>query len=124
MQCEICGRETDKPARIVVDGSHLEVCSACSTAGKRDEPIYPQRPTVRPIKPKKLLELGEDLSPEFGKKIMQGRQRKGLTFEDLGKLVFEKASHLHRVESQAVDPSPKLVTKLEKALEINLRGED
>ncbi|MDP6670554.1 MAG: multiprotein-bridging factor 1 family protein [archaeon] len=124
MQCEICGRETDRPAKIVVDGSHLEVCSACSTAGKREEPVSFQRQTVRPIKPKSLLELGEDLSPEFGKKIMQGRQKKGLTIEDLGKLVFEKASHLHRIESQAVDPSPKLIAKLEKALEITLSGED
>ncbi len=124
MQCEICGRETENPARIIVDGSHLEVCGACSTAGKKDETPLPKRPAARPVEKKSLLDLEEDLSPEFGKRIMQGRQRKGLTIEDLGKLVFEKASHLHRIESQAVDPSPKLVAKLEKALEISLRGED
>lgn len=124
MQCEICGRKTDSPARIVVDGSHLEVCSACSTAGERDETPSPKRKAATPVESKSLLDLEEDFPPTFGNKIMQARQRKGLTIEDLGKLVFEKASHLHRIESQAVDPSPKLIAKLEKALEISLRGED
>ncbi len=122
MQCEICGSETALPKKINLDGSHMLVCKGCATYGVEERTPQPQYTSAQAQKPQNLFEMGGDIIPGFGKVIMQARQRKDLTFDELGKKVFEKASLLHRIESEAVKPSPKLVKKLENELGIKLTG--
>jgi len=72
--------------------------------------------------PQQKLEAST-LIEEFGKKIMQARQRKGLKLEELAKNIFEKESVIQRIEAEKFTPSEKMIKKLEKELEINLREE-
>jgi len=119
MQCEICGNETAKPAKIVVDGSHLRVCENCSEYGTREQ----ERPDSANV-PRQARESAWETEPGttegYGLKIMQARQKQGLTIEELGKKVFEKASFLHRIESESVEPSTALARKIEEALGIDI----
>ncbi len=65
--------------------------------------------------------MGLDVVADYGAAIKKARQKKSLTVEELAKRIFEKASTLHRVESQALAPSDGLIQKLEKELGINLK---
>ena len=123
MQCEICGQEGGKLVTISLDRSQLDVCNDCKHYGKIIDEKNFSRPSAQKTHNLSGMGQGQEIAPGYGKKIMQGRQRKGYTFEELGKKIFEKESHLHRIESEAVKPSPKLAKKLEKELEINLAGE-
>ena len=120
MQCEICGKETANPSKIDLDGSHLMVCSGCSDYGIKENLQRTQPFTSQ--KHKTLFEMDDEIKQGYGKVIMQARQKKGLTIDDLGKAVFEKSSLLHRIEREDIKPSPKLTKKIEAELGIKITG--
>ncbi len=119
MQCEICGKETGRGIRIVLDGSHLRVCEGCSGYGKR-ETMPPAFSKPQYQKTQSILEMGDEIIAGYGKAVRQAREQQGLTIEELGKRVFEKASFLHRIEAETVKPSQQLAKKLEDALNIRI----
>ena len=80
MDCEICGKEIGKLRQTVVDGNTLFVCEKCASFGKEkviektEEPL--QRPAPQKIIPQqefrgKEFDLGLEIDPEFGKKIIE-----------------------------------------------------
>jgi len=145
MECEICGKETSTAKMVVVDGSSLIACKDCASFGK-EKPVPPGANAIEkaclgkespssagetakrvPIKrvffqPKREeFDLGLEIVPDFGKRVMQARQKKGLTTKELAMKLFEKESLLHRIENQAIKPSDSLIKKLEKELGLKLR---
>jgi putative transcription factor len=56
----------------------------------------------------------------YDTKIRQAREQLGLSHEDLGKRINEKASVLRKLETRKMEPNNILVTKLEHALKIKL----
>ncbi|RLI09291.1 TIGR00270 family protein [Candidatus Bathyarchaeota archaeon] len=143
--CEVCGREIVGPAYLaLIEGAELVVCAECTRyakwfkkLGRRIGP-GPARPRPRPsptrqrealaragirIREAEELELVED----FGRKVREAREAKGLTQEELGRMVGEKASVISRIESGRMAPDLVLARKLEHALGIKLlvraRGE-
>lgn len=67
------------------------------------------------IKPKKL-----DIS--VGKAIQQGRQSKNLTQKDLATKINEKPTIVNEYESGRAIPNQQILSKMERALGIKLRG--
>ncbi len=42
MQCEICGAEvSEKPKKVVIDGSELQVCNSCARFGEVADKFSP-----------------------------------------------------------------------------------
>jgi len=143
MECEICGKEASTAKMIVIDGSSLIACKDCASFGKeKPTPAGPERTrqpalekpsfggeAARRIPVKRVLfeprrkefDLGLEIVPDFGKRVMQARQKAGLTAKELAMKVFEKESLLHRIENQGIKPSDPLIKKLEKALGVELR---
>ena len=120
MQCEICGSNAGKGRRATIDGIEMVVCDACVSLGiEKKSPSFAPRQIESPQE--KVSFEQEELKKRFGRIISIARQKKGLTFEELGKKIFEPASLLKRIESEHLVPSDKLVAKLEKALEIKLK---
>ena len=136
--CEVCGREIVGPAYLaLIEGAELVVCAECTRyakwfkkLGRRIGP-GPARPRPRPsparqrealaragirIREAEELELVED----FGRKVREAREAKGLTQEELGRMVGEKASVISRIESGRMAPDLVLARKLEHALGIKL----
>ncbi len=135
----------EKASTVLIDDTQFDVCETCSSLGKklevkdsreeipkrsfeRDFTSQPQFEKRFPSKtppnyPQQKLEAST-LIEEFGKKIMQARQRKGLKLEELAKNIFEKESVVQRIEAEKFTPSDKVIRKLEKELEINLREEE
>ncbi|HOP08774.1 MAG TPA: multiprotein bridging factor aMBF1 [Candidatus Methanofastidiosa archaeon] len=132
MICEICGREFGGNGfKIIVEGAELKVCPNCKKFGtapnvKRKVPQGGAPPgfgpaskpkTSGPRRPKdRSLELVED----YNVLVKNRREEMGLSQSDLGKLVNEKESLIHRIETKNIRPSTKVAKKLEKALDLKL----
>ena len=131
MRCEVCGcKIRGGPFRIIIEGAKLTVCSECSKHEKiiREEPTLKQGPPRKPLMPipvkKKTATATVDITQEvvegYDSKIRQAREKLGISHEELGKKINEKASVLRKLETGKMTPNNMLVTKLEHALKIKL----
>jgi putative transcription factor len=128
--CEICGIQiVDHAERVYVEGNLLTVCKACS---KRGKPSNNQQNIQRklPTQPKKIekpdkitFEDSAILVKNFSEVIRNSRMSKGLTHEQLGLLIKERASLLRKIESGSLKPDDELTKKLERFFRINLYTE-
>ena len=134
MRCEVCGRKIHgAPIRAVIEGAKLTVCVECSKHGKiiRDEEIeFGQRAPKKPLKSVPFIqkkkpvqakvEITQEVVEGYDSTIRQAREKLGLSHEELGKKINEKASVLSKLETGKMTPNNMLVTKLERALKIKL----
>ena len=136
LRCEVCGRKIrENPNRVVIEGAKLTVCTECAKHGKTtwEEPPKPKQapfqrqvfPTQGPIQiKKKVIQANVDTSQEivegYDEKIRQAREKLGLSHEDLGRKISEKASVLRKIETRKITPDNLLVSKLEHTLRIKL----
>lgn len=129
MFCEICGREiVGKPARSLVEGARLIVCQQCSSLGTQlpSFPDRPQRPTVAPTRthapierlPKAIEE--SDLLEEYADIIKEGREKQGLTQQDLAFKAKEKLTVIQKIEIGKMLPTMRLTKELEHILKVRL----
>jgi putative transcription factor len=130
--CELCGRQViDGKKTVLIDGTVFNVCMSCS---KRGKPYVPAAQTAAKKKtmgssaPKKMINpirkisMTDDIivNPEFAKIIREARMKRGLTHEQLGLKMNEKATLLRKFETGTLKPDEILAKKLEKFLEIKL----
>ena len=134
MRCEVCGRKIHgSPINAVIEGAKLTVCIECSKHGKviREEEVefehatpkkpLPSIPFVQRKKPAQAkVEITQEIVEDYDSKIRQAREQLGLSHEELGKKINEKASVLSKLETGKMTPNNLLVTKLEHALKIKL----
>lgn len=128
--CELCGRQvTDGPKKVMIDSSVFNVCISCSKRGKpyvtsetAKKKIIGNTAPKRMIKPFRKISMTDDiiLHPEFAKIIREARMKKGLTHEQLGIKMNEKATILRKFETGALKPDEILAKKLEHFLGIKL----
>jgi putative transcription factor len=123
--CELCGHQTIEKKRVVVDGTVLNVCVACSKHAKPYIPLQVtttrKKPPLAP-KPQKKIGLADEtvLTPNFARAIREARMKMGLTHEQLGMKMNEKAQLLKKFETGALKPDEILAKKLERHLGIKL----
>ena len=122
--CELCGHQTADKKMVVVDGTVFNVCIACS---KRGKPYVPPQITVKKkkplaVKPQKKIELIDEtiLTPNFARLIREARMKMGLTHEQLGMKMNEKAQLLKKFETGSLKPDEIFAKKLERFLGIKL----
>ena len=140
--CEICGTQIlDYGEKIYVEGNLITVCKQCSKRGKpsktqqdlqRKPPIQPMRPMglMRPMRQKKIerhdkitFDDSAILINNFSEVIRNSRTAKGLTHEQLGLLIKERASLLRKIEGGSLRPDENLSRKLERFFRISLYTE-
>merc|ERR1712158_19626 len=66
----------------------------------------------------------QTVSMDVGKLIQQGRQAKNLTQKELATKICEKPQIVNEYESGKALPNQQVLAKMERALEIKLRGKD
>ena len=134
MRCEVCGRKIHgSPIRAEIEGAKLTVCIECSKHGKiiREEEVefgqralkkpLPSMPFVQRKKPSQAkVDVSQEVVEGYHAKIRRAREKLGLSHEELGKKINEKASVLSKLETGKMTPNNMLVTKLEHALKIKL----
>jgi putative transcription factor len=136
--CELCGRKViDEKKTVLIDGIPLNVCRGCSKRGKpytppmsisKTKPTAASNPTARTITSNKStsttrkIEMMDStiLNPEFSKLIREARMKKGLTHEQLGAQMNEKANLLKKFETGALKPDELFAKKLQRFLGIHL----
>jgi len=118
----------ERGEKVLVEGNLLTVCKTCSKRGKpsNNQPNI-QKSFVRPktmIKPNKItFDDTTILVNNFSEVIRKSRMTKGLTHEQLGILIKERASLLRKIESGSLKPDEELTKKLERFFRINLYTE-
>jgi len=138
MNCEICGQPIrGRPVNAIVDKAKLIVCVECGkhSSGRwkvgetirlsTPPPLSTVKPKIRTASGMSRERVGEELevTEGFGPKIRQAREKLGISYEGLGKILNEKVSVIQRVESQKLVPDIKLTKKIEYALKIKLLGD-
>ena len=128
--CEICGTPIkDYAERVIVEGNLLTVCRTCSKRGKpsNERKNNEKRVSAGPkriVSPYKItLSDSTILINNFSEVIRKSRMKQGLTHEQLGFLIKERASLLQKIESGSLKPDEKLTKKLERYFRINLYTE-
>ncbi len=129
-QCEICGAEiSGLPQKIVIDRSTMEVCKSCARFGKPEDKWTPvprkmvpveRAFTVKRPRPRDHFKDLVELVPEFGRKIREAREALGMSPEELGMRIKEKATLLKKIEREDISPEDEVRKKLERELKIKL----
>lgn len=137
MRCEVCGRKIHSdPIRAIIEGAKLTVCIECSKHGKviyEEENNAPKTPLATASKPKApvsmmqkkrnivaKVELTQEIIEGYASQIRVAREKLGLSHEDLGLKINEKASVLKHIENGKTSPNNRLASKLERALKIKI----
>lgn len=134
MRCEVCGRKIHgEPTRAIIEGAKLTVCAECSKHGKIILPGEEKRelkatastlkapvPLVQKKKSVAKVEITQELVEDYDSKIRAAREKMGLSHEELGLKINEKASVLRHLETRKMAPNNTLVSKLEHMLKIKL----
>lgn len=106
------------------------VCRSCAKLGsgswKLPSPQRVQR-LVKPSPPKIAVKRRAseptqelELVSDFSMRVRQGREKSGLSHEDLGRKIREKVSVLRKIESGKMTPDHKLASRLEHSLKVKL----
>jgi len=127
--CEICGHEiVGKPGRSLVEGATLIVCQQCSSIGTR-LPSFPDRPrrpmiapshTHTPIERLPKVVEESDLIEEYSRVIKEGREKLGISQQDLAFKAKEKLSVIQKIEIGKMSPTMRLSKELEHILRVRL----
>ena len=128
--CELCGRQAAEKKKIIVDGTVFNVCIACSKHGKPYVPVQvpssssakKKKPVVKIQQQKKIITMVDEtmIDPDFARLIREARMKMGLTHEQLGMKMSEKAQTLKKFETGALKPDELFAKKLERYLGIKL----
>jgi len=134
LRCEVCGHKIySDPLRAIIEGAKLTVCLECSKHGKiitqQEEDLAPKisnkpHAPVSLVQRKRQLvakvELTQEIIEGYDSKIRVAREKLGLSVEDLGLKISEKASVLRHIENAKMPPNNFLASKLERILKIKL----
>lgn len=131
MECEMCGSSTGT-RRYMVDGTVMNLGACCGKYGTAlDQPA--QQGSKAAVQQNLERRAGRqqrndvftqseqwDLADDFPKRIREGRERKGVSKEDLGSKVHARVPELNKFESGQLRPSDQQARALERELGISL----
>jgi putative transcription factor len=132
LQCEVCGKTLrEKPVLVEIEGATMRVCNGCAKFGTPVKPPSKPRPYATMTKPRKNVapkvafkqrSRTNELEPipDLAEVIRKERHKREMTQEDFGKLLFEKASIINKIESGRLVPSNPTLRKIGKKLGVTL----
>ncbi len=133
MQCELCGRECKSCREVFIDKVSMMVCPDCSKHGQgaKQPTTNVSNNIARAIslkqkrsRPKDIYKnMEKEIVSNFSELIKDARKKKGLSREDLGFKIGERTVTISKIENGDLRPSDKMISKLEKELEITLMEE-
>ena len=137
-QCEMCGSE-GLITLVEIDHVELYACPKCAKFGKPvvKRPKPDQRPRyskhqaqprakAKPIArkpPKKDFLHDKILVDGYGDLIQEARKERGYRRAQFAGLIKEKETLLARIEAEKVIPTDRVVAKIERELDIELKTE-
>ncbi len=126
MRCEVCGRESSKLYRVIIEGVEMLVCSECKKFGKEvvqkksaKHPVIKKK-TPAPYSKDVFQNMDKDLLPGWGEIIRKARENAGMSRQELGAKIGEKTGTVAKIENEELRPPDATVRKIEKVLKIKL----
>ncbi|MBI2136613.1 TIGR00270 family protein [Candidatus Woesearchaeota archaeon] len=125
MLCDLCGKQGEL-YRAKIEGSELIVCGNCSKYGKVLGVIRPalknadKAATNEQYLNEKPKEPEEFIIANYSELIRKKREQLKLNQEDFAKLLNEKLSILHKIETNSFEMPLDQAKKFEKILHIKL----
>ncbi|MEF8854822.1 MAG: multiprotein bridging factor aMBF1 [Haloarculaceae archaeon] len=150
VQCEMCGKETNSPNRVKIEGAELDVCDECtdfgtevqtadsggttstkystdtSTSGSAggsgggSTPSSSGGGSSGSRRGSDMVDDIEELAQDYDDRLRDAREGAGLSQEDLAKKLNEKASLIRKIEHGDTLPSDEVQRKLEGELDVDL----
>jgi len=127
MDCEICGEHIKGEAMTIeIDGTILNVCSKCSKHGKKvftKRDVSNKKPSGRKTTfktTKNVIEINEEVVPNYNEIIRREREARGWDQKDLAKKINEKESIIKKIERGDIGLDDVVREKLEKLFKIKL----
>ncbi|NOQ33761.1 MAG: TIGR00270 family protein [Methanosarcinales archaeon] len=143
MQCEICGSNIrGKAHRVILEGTELNVCDACSKYGHEVKQVPKATPTRTGIgtgkapagrvpagitfrtgsrrRPDMFDQMNDELLSDYGFAIRRAREARGMSQEELALEMREKSSLIKKIEREDLRPEDNVRKKLERVLGISL----
>ena len=134
MICEMCGSDVPRVKLVMVEGAAVNSCPRCekyaSSGAVKTKEGKVMLPSVadrlvnreRRMRHRDVLTRGEkELVFDYPQRVRTGRQKTGMSQDDLAKMLNEKKSIIVKVENGDIRPPDKLITRLERALNITLK---
>lgn len=119
--CHICGAVRESLFKSWVEMTSISVCEDCSRFGKTIE--SPKILQSNWFIANKVEEI-EIVERDYFLKIKNAREKRGLTHGELAKLLAERESSLHHIETGKLKPTIELAKKIEKTLGITIISKD
>lgn len=148
VQCELCGAETASPRTAKIEGAELEVCEDCTDLGTEVQTADDSGTSTKYSTDsssgtsssstgsttgggrssggssggsrRDMFDEMDELVTDYGDRIRSAREERGLSQEDLGQEINEKASLIRKLERSDTLPSDDVQRKLERHLDISL----
>lgn len=124
MICEVCGATSKQGFRIKIEGTVVNACPSCARGKDVVDPVKPKPKKLKKAvkETKKVFDIKRkyDVADDYANLVRKAREKMALTQEDLGKLVNESHSLIHRIELGKIEPKDELAKRLERALDISL----
>ena len=117
-ECDLCGRPAETEA--IVEGARVSVCAKCARFGSAVKKPPVVRMSGAPLA-KPLAEYS--LAEGYGRIIVEGREKHGLTRSELAGKLFISEHELARLEEEKLKPREQVARKLERELKITLVSE-
>lgn len=131
MECEMCGRKIGT-RRHSVDGTVMNLGACCAKYGT---PLDQPAPQGSPAALQQNLERSAAkrapkdvyasvaeivLVADYGRRIKEGREKRGWSHEQLGNKVSARVPELHKIEQGSLRPGDDLARRIERELGIVL----
>lgn len=122
MACNICGNPLANWT-CTIEGITMSACDTCAKYGTnpkkiiQEPPKKKQAPAPTAAPEKTTIQV---IIPNYAQLIKNAREKRGLKQADFAKLIAEKESVIHGLESGRIRPNIDLARKLERSLHITL----
>jgi len=116
----MCGAE-ENLYKCKIEDTILQVCKSCGRHGTIIEEV--KKPQPKKELPRETIERNtiiQVINPNYHQIIKNRREELGLKQKELGQIIAEKESLIHKIESGHLEPSMSLARKLERFLKITL----
>ena len=148
VQCEMCGTETPSPKTVKVEGAELDVCDQCADFGTEVTTVDSSSTSTKystsssssssssssggssttagggggGSRRSDMFDRMDDIVQDYGDRIRDARESRGMSQADLADELNEKASLIRKLERGETLPSDDVQRELEGFLDVDLTG--
>jgi len=126
-ECTLCGKRVAALNKIELEDAIVEVCDDCSKFGRvvqRATPAKTYKPMQKAVDLHGILKEDEPVfASDYGKRVREAREARGLARPDLARKINERESIIRRIERQEMEPDDTLTRKIERFLNIKIKEE-